>query len=224
MKGTTITVRGFELRDATAIGFWTCERDGYEVSCALSDDLSTQPDGKPYFARVAVDGADFGSADGASVDEAVELAFRRADLGMERIAARRARQSRTAREFHEELVRLACEAFTKAPSGNGAAFERLVRERMAQAAQVYALDVGPGVEPHRVDSDVSPKSADVFRDAMTRDEAGPWFVSSEWEGRSSLAEMLRANSDSEDTEFRAWLREAKPGDVWRDIVTVECVR
>lgn len=162
MKGRTFTVRGFDLTDPHHLGFWTCERDGYEVCAALADDPSEQPEGQQYFARVTVDGADFGAADGSSVEEAVELAFRRADLGMERIAARRARQSRAAVEFHAHLVELACEAFTKAPSGNGAAFERLVRERMAQAAQVYALDVGPGVEPHRVDSD-----GDVWSDIVT---------------------------------------------------------
>lgn len=53
--------------------------------------------------------------------------------------------------------------------------------------------------------------------------AGPGFTSTEWEGRSSLKSMFDANEGSEDNEFREWLATAKPGDEWRDIVTVECV-
>jgi hypothetical protein len=53
--------------------------------------------------------------------------------------------------------------------------------------------------------------------------AGPGFTSTEWEGRSSLMGMLAANDGENDSELVEWLVTAKPGDEWRDIVTVECV-
>jgi len=69
-------------------------------------------------------------------------------------------------EFHDLLVDLAAQAFARAPSGNSSAFERLARERMAQAAQIYAIDVALGGSSLDArPSDVSPKG-DCLRGAL----------------------------------------------------------
>lgn len=134
MKGGAFTVRGFELRDPQHLGFWTCERDGYEISCALADDPASQPAGRPYFARVALYGADFGSADGATAEEATTLAFERADVAIQRIAIYASR---------------------------GTPFMRDVLDDTRQALQVIGLDCASVVSPKLDDEERSEAAARI---------------------------------------------------------------
>lgn len=98
----------------------------------------------------------------------------------------------TAAAFHEHLVSLALQAYDAAPSVYGSPsklsydrddFEDRVRERMAQAATVYAIDHEPG-----------PRFAVTCADRLY-----------------TLSEMEAANAD--DLFTRDWLNAAEVGEV-----------
>ncbi len=135
-----------------------------------------------------------------------------------------------ANEFHEHLIKLSLEAFDRATVDDDddqrAAFERHARERMAQAASVYAIDVALGAEksaePAFLPSEAPPAPKQTFVEAvrtsgMTEAQQagllayGPFFTVEGSDRRWTLAEMESANEG--DGHVIGWLTAAKVGDV-----------